>query len=191
MKDGIVWIADAYETYCLTCVRGVTGTELVTALGGDPAHVIDAAAETDLLRLEDDWGGAARFGEDSSWAWVLERWSATGLDRPRLLALSSGTDALVVLEPGASPRWFVHARDGRTAADFEPGVEPDQWAGHAREPMVTALREAGALRPDGTAVEDCDVQRSLLRAVEIAFGVSLPRNALLHGATAAVPLGHP
>lgn len=189
MTDGIAWIADAFDTYCLTCVRGVTGVELVTALGGDPAHVVDAAAENDLLTLEDDWGGAARFGEDGSWAWVLEHWSATGLDRPRLRALSSGTDALCLLETGASPRWFVHALDGRIAADFEPGVEPDQWGGQAREPMVAALQQAGALRPDGTAVEDCDVQRSLLRAVEIAFGVSLPRDVLLNGTTAAVPFG--
>jgi hypothetical protein len=186
--DGIEWVADAFDTYCLTFAWGLSPEELVGRLGGDVSAMLPSASPEQVSELDSAKGSAARMGVCAGWAFSVERWSAEGMDRAALRTVSEGTDAVVLLCSGASPLWFLHARDGVVLADFEPGVEADQLGGHSPEHLLSAMMEVGLLLPDGTSAEDVDERRLILRTAETVFGLSLPREDLLHGRLAAVSL---
>ncbi|CAM5503671.1 hypothetical protein SALBM311S_03496 [Streptomyces alboniger] len=123
------------------------------------------------------------------WAFAIECASAEGTDRPTLERVSQGTDAVVLLDSGTPPYWFVHARDGEIASDFEPGVEAEQIGGTHPSFLVPAMREAGMLLPDGTAdPDDWEPERRILTVAEQVFSLDLPRTAIEGDSLPAVVL---
>ncbi|MET9876900.1 DUF6461 domain-containing protein [Actinacidiphila glaucinigra] len=131
-------------------------------------------------------GLVARLGTCGGWAFALEHRSDEGMDRVTLRAVSPGTEAVVYLNAGAPPRWFLYAEDGRVVGDFEPGVEAAQLGGEDPGRLVPALQEAGLLLPDGTSAPDADGEDGILVMGERRSGLTLPRDAVEHGTLAAV-----
>ncbi|MEU4093780.1 DUF6461 domain-containing protein [Streptomyces sp. NPDC026673] len=99
-----------------------------------------------------------------------------------------GTEAVVYLNSGTPPQWFLYAEDGRVVGDFEPGVEAGQLGGEDPGRLVPALQEAGLLLPDGTSAPDANAESGILEMGERHFGLTLPREAVEHGTLAAVSL---
>ncbi|MFF2848392.1 DUF6461 domain-containing protein [Streptomyces sp. NPDC058001] len=186
--DGVTWMADVFDTYCATFARGLDVEELVRGLGGDPARILPAVSDGDAFTLAMDEGPVARLGTCAGWAFALEHWSAEGMDRATLRRVSAGTEAVVLLDSGTPPKWFLYARDGEVVADFEPGVEAAQMGGADPASLVPALHAAGLLHADGTTVPDTDPSPLILGMTEQAFGLSLPREPLEHGVLPAVVL---
>jgi hypothetical protein len=186
--DGIEWVADVFDTYCLTFARGLSVEELIARLRGDVRTVVASASPEQITELDRAKGSAAQVGACAGWSFALERWSAEGMDRTTLRGVSAATEAVVLLCSGASPLWFLHARDGVILADFEPGVEAAQLGGHSPEHLVPVMIEVGLLLPDGTSATEVDEQRLILRAAETAFGLDLPRESLLQSRVSAVSL---
>ncbi|MET8247769.1 DUF6461 domain-containing protein [Streptomyces sp. NPDC005202] len=187
--DGIGWIREAFDAYCVTFVRGLSVEELVRRLGVDPAGILPSLSGEEARVLAGDKGPVARLGTSNGWAFTLEFASAETTDRRTLRRLSEGTDAVMLLDSGMPPYWFVHARDGEIASDFEPGVEAEQIGGTDPSFLVPAMQRAGMLLPDGTAdPDDWEPERRILTVAEQVFSLDLPRAAIGHGSLAAVVL---
>lgn len=187
--DGIAWIRDVYDAYCITFARGLSVAELVRRMGSDPERILPSVSPDEALRLAEDEGPVARLGTSGGWAFAVEFASAEGTDRRALQRVSRGTDAVLLLDSGTPPYWFVHARDGEIASDFEPGVEAEQIGGTDPSFLVPAMREAGMLLPDGTAdPDDWEPERRILTVAERVFSLDLPRTALRDGSLPAVVL---
>ncbi|MGD1222745.1 MULTISPECIES: DUF6461 domain-containing protein [Streptomyces] len=187
--DGIAWIRETYDAYCVTFAKGLSAEELVRRMGGDPGRIMPSLSAEDALELAGDKGPVARLGTSNGWAFALEPASAEGTDRRLLRRVSEGTEAVMLLDSGMPPYWFVHARDGEIAADFEPGVEAEQIGGSDPSFLVPAMQSAGMLLPDGTAdPEDWEPEQRILTVAERVFALDLPRTALEAGTLPAVLL---
>lgn len=187
--DGIAWLRESFDTYCVTFAKGLSVDELVRRMGGDPARILPSVSGDDARILARDEGPVARLGIGNGWAFALEPASAEGTDRRTLQRVSAGTEAVMLLNSGMPPYWFVHARDGEIAADFEPGVEADQIGGTDPSFLVPAMQAAGMLLPDGTAdPEDWEPEQRILTVVERVFSLDLPRTDLEIGTLKAVVL---
>ncbi|MFB7291193.1 DUF6461 domain-containing protein [Actinacidiphila glaucinigra] len=184
--DGIRWIAGAFDTYCLTFARGLDVGELVRRMGGDAGAIREGLSADDAMDWAFEKGPVARLGTCGGWAFALEHWSDEGMDRGTLRAVSRGTEAVVYLNAGVPPRWFLYAEDGRLVADFEPGVEAAQLGGEDPGRLVPALQQVGLLLPDGTSAPDADGEDEILEMGERHFGLTLPRDTVEHGTLAAV-----
>ncbi|MFI8186300.1 DUF6461 domain-containing protein [Actinacidiphila glaucinigra] len=184
--DGIRWIAGAFDTYCLTFARGLEVGELVRRMGGDAGAIREGLSADEAMDWSDRKGLVARLGTCGGWAFALEHRSDEGMDRRTLRAVSRGTEAVVYLNAGAPPSWFLYAEDGRVVGDFEPGVEAAQLGGEDPGRLVPALQEVGLLLPDGTSAPGADGEDEILAMGERRFGLALPRDAVEHGTLAAV-----
>lgn len=187
--DGVAWIREAFDAYCVTFARGLSVAELVHRIGSDPERILPSVSADEALRLARDEGPVARLGTSNGWAFAMESASAEGTDRRTLQRVSRGTDAVMLLDSGTPPYWFVHARDGEIASDFEPGVEAEQIGGTDPSFLVPAMREAGMLLPDGTAdPDDWEPEQRILTVAERVFSLDLPRTAIEGGSLPAVVL---
>ncbi|MFE0626867.1 DUF6461 domain-containing protein [Streptomyces sp. NPDC058864] len=184
--DGIRWIAGAFDTYCLTFARGLEVAELVRRMGGDPGGIREGLSADDAMQWSDEKGQVARLGTCGGWAFALEHWSVEGMDRGTLRAVSRGTEAVVYLNAGVPPRWFLYAEDGRIVGDFEPGVEAAQLGGEDPGRLVPAMQQVGLLLADGTSAPDAGGEDEILAMGERRFGLALPRDTVEHGTLAAV-----
>ncbi|WP_406173074.1 DUF6461 domain-containing protein [Streptomyces sp. NBC_00996] len=187
--DGIAWIREALDAYCVTFARGLSVDELVRRLGTDPARILPSVSAHEAELLARDEGPVARLGTGNGWAFALESASAEGTDRRTLRRVSEGTEAVMLLDSGMPPYWFVHARNGEIAADFEPGVEAEQIGGTDPSFLVPAMQTAGMLLADGTAnPEDWEPEQRIITVAEQVFSLDLPRAAVESGTLPAVVL---
>ncbi|MEU6347304.1 DUF6461 domain-containing protein [Streptomyces sp. NPDC046977] len=185
-EGGIQWISEAFDTYCLTFARGLGIAELVRRMGGDAGTIREGLTADEAMDWSFEKGSVARLGTCGGWAFALEHWSAEGMERRTLRDVSRGTEAVVYLNGGAPPRWFLYAEDGRIMGDFEPGIETDQLGGDDPGRLVPAMQEVGLLLPDGTAAPDVNEEIKILEMGERHFGLTLPREVVEHGPLAAV-----
>ncbi|MFJ5219931.1 DUF6461 domain-containing protein [Streptomyces sp. NPDC088354] len=183
---GVQWITTAFDTYCLTFARGLEIGELVRRMGDDPGAIREGLSADEAMDWSYEKGLVARLGSCGGWAFALEHWSAEGMERGALRDVSRGTEAVVYLDGGAPPRWFLYAEDGRVLGDFEPGWGAPQLGGDDPGRLVPAMREVGLLLTDGTAAPDVDAETKILDMGERHFGLGLPREAVEHGTLAAV-----
>ncbi|MFJ4844911.1 MULTISPECIES: DUF6461 domain-containing protein [unclassified Streptomyces] len=185
-EGGIQWISEAFDTYCLTFARGLGIAELVRRMGGDPGTIREGLTADEAMEWSYGKGLVARLGTCGGWAFALEHWSDEGMERRTLRDVARGTEAVVYLNSGGPPRWFLYAEDGRIIGDFEPGVEADQLGGDDPGRLVPAMQEVGLLLPDGSAVPDVNAEIKILEMGERHFGLTLPREVVEHGPLAAV-----
>ncbi|MFF3558547.1 DUF6461 domain-containing protein [Streptomyces sp. NPDC002574] len=184
--SGIQWISTAFDTYCLTFARGLEIDELVRRMGGDAGAIREGLSADEAMDWSYEKGSVARLGTCGGWAFALEHWSAEGMERKALRDVSRGTEAVVYLNSGTPPRWFLYAEDGCLIGDFEPGWGADQLGGDDPGRLVPAMREVGLLLPDGTAAPDVNAEIKILEMGERHFGLTLPREVVEHGTLAAV-----
>ncbi|OII66600.1 DUF6461 domain-containing protein [Streptomyces sp. CC77] len=174
--DGIRWLAEDCDTYCLLLARGLDLDTLVARLGGEPGDVMPSVTADEAFALAMDEGAVTRLGTCGAWAFSLEHWSAEGMETGTLERVSLGTECVAVLNSGTPPVWFAHARDGEVIEFFEPVEARD--ALERSEPGETlwgrvaeGLVAAGV--PDLTATGSAET--ALLSLVERHCEVDLPR----------------
>ncbi|MFD3780322.1 DUF6461 domain-containing protein [Streptomyces sp. NPDC058612] len=176
--DGIHWLPEDFDAYCLLFVRGLDVSELVVRLGYDLHAVMPAVTADEAFEHSMDTAPVARLGTAGDWAFSLEQWSAEGMEAKTARRVSMGTECIAVLNSGMPPVWFMHAVDGEVVAYFEPSDAQDvvdESQGRLASDLVAAgLVMAGV--PEGTAEESS--QTLLLKLVEQHFGVDLPRASL-------------
>lgn len=187
--DGMQWIPDVFDTYCLTLVRDLTVPELVRRLGADPAAVKRGVTGSEAFSLAMNEGPVSLLGTSRGWAFSLEHWSDRGAEKDVLAELSRGTEAVVLVNSGVGLMRFLHAVDGLVVADFEPGVSATDVDFSRAERLAPFVGDADFFETDGSPVlGEADEELWMLRFAEHAFGLSLPRAELEHGALAAVLL---
>jgi HEAT repeat protein len=141
MLEGLLWLRDTCEAYCVTFAQGLNETELLRRFGGDLSWA--------RLVQKDDWDGLEELGLFGQiiqvgwcegWAFVYENNGYTGT-RPEVLhAVSAGTVAVAVFRNvNAVPR-FCYAEDGTVSVNFDPIAPPFE---DASPQTMTLLRQAG------------------------------------------------
>lgn len=147
----LAWIADAYETHCLTLAKGLTGHELLLRLGASPADTFtprddDEANEFLWAVAENYWSwGAARAGEANGWACVLEPASGWGSIPERLEHASRGTEVIFSSEVGGMGN-VGYWQDGTRITGFDTMTPQDRAEqGQAADPdrLVEQMQRAG------------------------------------------------
>ncbi|WP_323806081.1 DUF6461 domain-containing protein [Streptomyces sp. MB09-01] len=186
--DGIRWLPEDFDAYCLLLVRGLGVNELVARLGYDPRTVMPAVTPDEAFEHSMDTAPVTRLGTTGDWAFSLEQWSAEGMEAETARRVSAGTECIAVLNSGTPPVWFMHAVDGEVVAHFEPSDAQDVVDGSqgrlTSELVAAGLVAAGV--PEGAAGESS--QTLLLKLVEQHFGVGLPRASLASTALPALAL---
>ncbi|MEU8541455.1 DUF6461 domain-containing protein [Streptomyces sp. NPDC048717] len=187
--DGMQWIPDAFETYCLMLVRELTVPELVRRLGADPAGVKPGVTGPEAFSLAMNEGPVSLLGTSRGWAFSLEHWSDQGAEADVLAEVSRGTEAVVLVNSGIGMTRFLHAVDGLVVADFEPGVPATDVDFSRAERPAPFAGDADFFEADGSPVlGEAGEELWMLRFAERVFELSLPRAELEHGALAAVLL---
>lgn len=136
----LAWIADAYETHCLTLAKGLTGHELLLRLGADPAETFTPRDDDEANGLlwaagENYWSwGAARAGEANGWAFVLEPASCWGSIPEGLEHASRGTEVIFSSEVGGMGN-VGYWQDGTRITGFDTMSPQDRAEqGQAADP---------------------------------------------------------
>ena len=187
-EDGIQWIAEVFDAYCVTFARDLDVAAPVRRLGGEPARVRRDVSVGEAFSWAMDQGSVALLGTCAGWAFAVELWSHEGAERGASERVSAGTES-VVLVSSTGPEAFLHSGDGVLLASFEPGTPAEDWSGAAPDALRATLAAAGLLAGDGTPCPGHDTDGAwMLAAAERAFGLSLPRRTLEHGTTEAVLL---
>ncbi|WP_329170277.1 DUF6461 domain-containing protein [Streptomyces decoyicus] len=147
----LAWIADAYETHCLTLAKGLTGHELLLRLGADPAETFTPLDDDEANGFlwaagENYWSwGAARAGEAKGWAFVLEPASCWGNIPERLEHASRGTEVIFSSEVGGMGN-VGYWQDGTRITGFDTMTPQDRAEqGQAADPdrLVEQMQRAG------------------------------------------------
>lgn len=177
--DGIHWLPEDFDAYCLLLVRGIDVNELVARLGYGGQAVLPSMTSGEAFEHSMDKAPVARLGTKGNWAFSLEQWSAEGMEARTARRVSMGTECIAVLNSGMPPVWFMHAVDGEIVAFFEPSdaqevVDESAPGMYASELVAAGLVAAGV--PEGESEESSEVL--LLKLVEQHFGVDLPRSSL-------------
>ncbi|WP_030966221.1 DUF6461 domain-containing protein [Streptomyces sp. NRRL S-378] len=185
--DGIHWLPEDCDAYCLLLVRGIDVNELVARLGHDGQAMIASMTSGEAFEYSMDKTPVARLGTTGDWAFSLEQWSAEGMEARNALRVSAGTECIAVLNSGMPPVWFMHAVDGEIVAFFEPSdaqevVDESGPLTYASGLVAAGLVEAGV--PEGVAEENSEVL--LLKLMERHFGVDLPRSSILSASLPAI-----
>lgn len=81
--DGIRWLPEDCDAYCLLLVRGLTVDELVDRLGYDPQAVMPSVTSDEAFEQSMGKAPVARLGVSGDWAFSLEQWSAEGMEPGR------------------------------------------------------------------------------------------------------------
>lgn len=181
------WLPTAYpETFALTFARGVSGRELLLRLGcpQDSLSLLtrDEAEEQELENP--DAGHIVRAGEHGSWAWSIQLWGARILDENVLGEVSAGAEAVALVS--SSLPWFAYAADGGEVCSFDVGMP---WLRYGSDPdrFLPLMGEAGVLSgPDQPPVRPV---LAMLRLAELAFSLSLPKDAVESQETVAGVIG--
>ncbi|MGW9176631.1 DUF6461 domain-containing protein [Streptomyces decoyicus] len=147
----LAWIADAYETHCLTLAKGLTGHELLLRLGASPADMFtprddDEANEFLWAVAENYWSwGAARAGEANGWAFVLEPASCWGGIPERLEHASLGTEVIFSSKVGGMGN-VGYWQEGTRITGFDTMTPQDRSEqGQAADPdrLLEQMQRAG------------------------------------------------
>ncbi|MEU5978951.1 DUF6461 domain-containing protein [Streptomyces sp. NPDC047315] len=200
MNDGIGWLARADITwlgYCVTLAKGMEPVELVRRLagGGVSEEIGDRGAEelTGLLARRDrdrgrDDGVAVRYGDSDGLSFAVAYGQWPGVVGPGYadgLAVRDGRDEHVfqlyceTQNPKLPPPEFAYFHDGVYACGFQMYMHTwsSEITGPCPELVSDAVRAAGIPQE-----EDRDAAHAKsLAVVEEAFGLSLPRQQVLHG----------
>ncbi|MFD7540198.1 DUF6461 domain-containing protein [Streptomyces sp. NPDC059819] len=188
-NDGMQWIADVFDSYCLALVRGLAVPELVQRMGADPAAVQQHVTGSEAFSMAMNEGPVSLLGTSEGWAFSLEHWSDQAAGAATLAEVSRGTEAVVLVNSGVGLMRFLHAVDGLVVADFEPGVSARDVDFAVAERLRPFATDAYLFEVDGSPVMgEGDEELWMLRFAEHVFGVALPREELGHGALAAVLL---
>ncbi|MFD9789359.1 DUF6461 domain-containing protein [Streptomyces sp. NPDC059070] len=188
MSDGLAWMAQAFDAYCVTFVRGVDIVELARRMGAGPGDLRPDVTVEEAFALAMNECPVALVGVCGEWAFALELWSDAATDTPTLPRLSQDGEAVVLLS-STGPRRFLHGAGGQVLADFEPGVSADEMAGAAPGRLREALLAGGFFTAEGLAeLGEGSREEWMLRSAETVFGLSLPRRQLEDGASTAVML---
>ena len=180
MLEGISWLDNHREVYCVTFAQGLDEAELLRRFGGDLS-----LAQSICF---DDWGSiealqalgeVVQVGWCNGWAFVHEDIVALrGMFPEVLRSVSAGTVAVSVsCDVNAFTR-FCCAEDGTIVADFDPIDPPFEDA----SPRLQALlHQAGITqeRGEGDDEEDSSDFVEDMFALAEAAGVSLDRESLI------------
>lgn len=186
--DGIQWIADSLDAYCVSFGKGLTISQLATALGASSEAIIPAVTGEDAFSLAMTRGPVARLGVCAGWAFAIEEWSDVGIGHGTLSRTSRVTEGVAVMRTGTSPQHFVYAEGGEIVANFEPGVPVSQFGGTDPTRLVPALQEVELITPDESGTSHLDTDRRILDMAERFYGLSLPRAKIENGTLPAALL---
>ncbi|MFK0016312.1 hypothetical protein [Streptomyces sp. NPDC091027] len=189
MVDGIQWLVDQDPwQHAVVFARGIDPEELGLRMGGALGTVVSpitAAEAWDMvLDLATDDDSVVRVGACASWSFAIEYGLGDG--DGRLSDISINGVEVVGLEPSPDhpPSMFAYARDGVEVCSFGIGEEVWRW-GEDSDLLLPELIAAGVLHPDGRYArsegEDYRARdRHTLALIEARFGLSLPRDAVVH-----------
>ncbi|MFD9371289.1 DUF6461 domain-containing protein [Streptomyces sp. NPDC060020] len=211
MTDGTTWLAEprsiAFGGYHVVLARGLTQDELVCRLakavyGSVRAAVAVGDHTTDSLLqlLEDTYGDlyaeiGLRLGRAGDWTYAVAYGGWQGEFRPLTEVSRDGADICLLEyeeENGKPvPPQFAYFRDGclLSACNLHldgswgyEGVEGDPATAVRLQDLLTSAGLPDHERDDG------EVHRIALGVIERFFGLSLPKDAIVHGALPAVVL---
>ncbi|MFF9982400.1 hypothetical protein [Streptomyces erythrochromogenes] len=189
MVDGIQWLVDQDPwQHAVVFARGIDPEELGLRMGGalgTVASPITAAEAWDrALDLGTDDDNVVRVGACAGWSFAIEYGLGDG--DGRLSDISINGVEVVGLEPSPDhpPSMFAYARDGVEVCSFGIGEEVWRW-GDDPDLLLPELIAAGVLHPDGPYArsegEDYRARdRHTLALIEAGFGLSLPRDPVVH-----------
>lgn len=211
MTNGTTWLAArrsiAFGGYCVVLARGLSPEELADRLAAtvyDTKHTAVAAGEhtgESLLELMDDTYGDScdgiglRLGRTGDWTYAVAYGGWQGEFGP-LAPVSRGGAHLCLLEYEEEngkpvPPHFSYFHDGRLLSGCNlhldaswgyQGVDGDPATAARLQKLLTA---AGLPDPERDRE---DVHRTALGVVEGFFGLSLPKDPIVHGTLSAVLL---
>ncbi|MFD7782572.1 DUF6461 domain-containing protein [Streptomyces nojiriensis] len=211
MTDGTTWLAEpqsiAFGGYYVVLARGLTPDELVGRLaeavrGTTPGEVAVGEHTSDsLLEWMDDTYGdvyaaiGLRLGRTEDWTYAVAYGGWQGEFGP-LTPLSRDGAHLCVLEFEEEngkpvPPQFEYAHDGRLLSACNLYLD-GSWGSEevegdpATAPRLQELLTAAGL-PD-PELDDREVHRTALGVIERFFGLSLPKQPIVHGTLPAVVL---
>ena len=167
MLEGLTWIRDNREAYCVTFARGLDETELLRRFGGDLAWARMARYD-DWEALEElrQFGNVVQVGWCDNWVFVYEDNGYRGTLSEVLPPLSVGTVAVSVYCNINAVTCFCYAEDGTIIAQFEPGL----WSFEDASPRVQALMgQAGMTRE---RIEKEVHEKGFYDSVEMMFALA-------------------
>ncbi|MGW0863649.1 DUF6461 domain-containing protein [Streptomyces sp. NPDC002611] len=201
MRDGLAWLAREDLTwlgYCVTLARGMEPGELVRRLSGDepPEELGDRGAEelVDFLDRRDRDGGrddgvAVRYGTSADLSFAVAYGEWPGRLGPGYTDGLSGQDDHVfqlyyeTQNPKRPPPEFSYFRDGGYVCGFQMYMHT--WSHEITGPHPELLSDA--VRAAGVPDEEDrgSAHARSLAVVEQVFGLTLPRDQVLHRAVPA------
>ncbi|MGK5627949.1 DUF6461 domain-containing protein [Streptomyces sp. URMC 123] len=124
----ISW-ADNELMWCLTYIRGVTPTEVLTRYGADPAEVqILNFRNADVIQHQMGEEGIAgtvlRLGSNGDWSFCLEDLGHVGAMSTALSRVSRDTETFSLHQNALGKQYFQYWRDSRPIERFRPGFGP-------------------------------------------------------------------
>ncbi|MBG0568700.1 DUF6461 domain-containing protein [Actinoplanes aureus] len=156
--------------FSLIFVKGREATDMLRALGGDPA---DAEVMT-MLEAGAEFGAelpVVRTGTIPRWGFVFEQFGRLGSDQDLIRELSVGTQVVSMLRTADGTSVFTLIEDGEVVTSFDPlmpmwrrGADPDRFA----EAMV----QVGLVR-DGSVDPEVDVVTATLALATLELGIML------------------
>lgn len=212
MTDGTTWLAAphsiAFGGYHVVIARGLSPQELADRLAAtllyEAEHVIEAVGEhtgDSLLELMDNTYGdpldgiGLRLGHAGDWTYAVAYGGWPGEFGPPAPISRDGAHVCLLEyeeENGKPvPPRFEYFHDGRLLSAFNlhldaswgyQGVDGDPATAARLQELLTA---AGLPDPER---DQREVHRTALNVVETFFGLSLPKDPIVHGALPAVLL---
>ncbi|WP_432062653.1 DUF6461 domain-containing protein [Streptomyces sp. S1] len=188
--NGVRWLIEDCDGYCLLLARGLDIYQLVARLGGDPNSIFPSMNAGDAFEKSMDEAPVARLGVCGDWVYSLEHWSAEGIDDDVMKRVSDGTECVAVLNSDTPPVWLAHYVNGQGVAYFEPAMA-DQVAEGPAEPSYASQRVAIDLIDAGVVngTFEGNSEELLLRLVERNFGIDLSNIQFDQNTFPAVSLG--
>jgi HEAT repeat protein len=162
MPEGLSWLQNYNDAYCLTFARGLDETEMLRRFGTD-LSLARLIREDDRKRLDElRWfGEVVQAGQSDGWAFVYEGNGYTGTLEDILRSVSAGTVAVSVFRNVNGVTRFCYAEGGVILAHFEPFDPPFDDP----SPQLQELLHRAGLTPERYEQEDYN-------AVEIMFALA-------------------
>ncbi|NBE53536.1 DUF6461 domain-containing protein [Streptomyces boluensis] len=201
-ENPLGWIADAYETHCLTLAQGVTGRELLMRLGCDAGGVTELADEGEASALQEaalasgerrgeqqgeEWG-AVHAGVVGGWAYALEPGSAWASIDERLARASRGARVICCVNTGPLSHLF-YWEDGSLVTEFDamaPELRAEQ-GGQDPDRLVVEMRRVGFFAAEDGTVDDADERELGLALLHEVTGVALSDDVTRAGLAGRIP----